>query len=157
MGPSHFQRRCESQFFHARGGLAGNVNWGHIRSNPIPLLMRWTRLLTVIAVAVAGCSTTDAAPPPGDYAPARFTDPDRVSKMQAAKPAIDSLFQTFAQQNRVPGIAFGVLIDGRLVHRCVAGVRDISTYAPFDSVSVFRIASMTKSFTSLSILKLRDD
>ena len=119
--------------------------------------MRWTRFLTVIAVVVAGCSTTDAAPPPGDYAPARFADPDRVSKLQAAKPAIDSLFQAFAQQNRVPGIAYGVLIDGRLVHRGVAGVRDISTNAPVDSVSVFRIASMTKSFTALSILKLRDE
>src|SRR5688572_425627 len=145
LGPSHFQRRCEGQFFHARGGLAGNANRGHIRSNLLPLLMRWTRFLTVIAVAVAGCSTTDAAPPPGDYAPARFTDPDRVSKLQAAMPVIDSLFRAFARQNRVPGIAYGVLIDGRLVHRGVAGVRDISTNAPVDSVSVFRIASMTKS------------
>ena len=119
--------------------------------------MRWTRFLTVIAVVVAGCSTTDAAPPPVDYAPARFADPDRVSKLQAAKPAIDSLFQAFAQQNRVPGIAYGVLIDGRLVHRGVAGVRDISTNAPVDSMSVFRIASMTKSFTALAILKLRDE
>ena len=119
--------------------------------------MRWTRFLTVIAVAVAGCSTTDAAPPPGDYAPARFADPDRGTKLLSALPAIDSLFSAFATSNRVPGIAYGVLIDGKLVHRGTAGLRDVATGAPVDSASVFRIASMTKSFTALSILKLRDE
>ena len=38
-----------------------------------------------------------------------------------------------------------------------AGVRDISSHAPVDTNSVFRIASMTKSFTAASILMLRDE
>jgi CubicO group peptidase (beta-lactamase class C family) len=75
----------------------------------------------------------------------------------AAMPAIDSLFRTFAASNRVPGIAYGILVDGRIVHRGTVGVREIASNAPVDSVSVFRIASMTKSFTALSILKLRDE
>ena len=41
--------------------------------------------------------------------------------------------------------------------RGFAGYRDIATKAPVDADTVFRIASMTKSFTAMSILKLRDD
>ena len=75
----------------------------------------------------------------------------------AAMPGIDSLFRAFASSNHVPGIAYGILIDGQLVHRGTAGVRHIASSAAVDSISVFRIASMTKSFTALSILKLRDE
>src|SRR5262249_21939050 len=37
------------------------------------------------------------------------------------------------------------------------GVRDVASGAPVDPDTIFRIASMTKSFTALAILKLRDD
>ena len=114
---------------------------------------------------VVGCTSTDAAPAaapaapggPGDYSPARFTDPARVQKLQSAFSAIDALFSTFAKANHVPGIAYGIIIDGKLAHAGTAGLRDVETNAPVDSASVFRIASMTKSFTALAILKLRDD
>jgi CubicO group peptidase (beta-lactamase class C family) len=111
----------------------------------------------LLLLAFVGCSSSDAAPGPGDYTPARFADPDRGSKLLAAMAAIDSMFIAFARDNRVPGIAYGVIIDGRVVHRGTAGLRHIANNAPVDSVSVFRIASMTKSFTALSILKLRDE
>jgi CubicO group peptidase (beta-lactamase class C family) len=111
----------------------------------------------VLALATIGCASSDAAPGPGDYAPARFPDPDRVNKLRTALPAIDSLFSAFQKANHVPGIAYGVLIDGQLVHTGTAGLRDVEGNAPVDSASVFRIASMTKSFTALSILKLRDE
>jgi CubicO group peptidase (beta-lactamase class C family) len=57
----------------------------------------------------------------------------------------------------VPGIAYGIIIDGRVVHIGTAGLRNVETKAPVDTQTVFRIASMTKSFTALAILKLRDD
>lgn len=111
----------------------------------------------ILTVLVVGCSGADGTPAPGDYMPARFADPDRVTRLRAALPAVDSIFLQFAKTNRVPGIAYGVLIDGQLVHTGTAGLRDIATNLPVDSASVFRIASMTKSFTALSILKLRDE
>ena len=127
--------------------------------------MRFQALVLIVA---AGCSSTDAdrtsAPATsdvpfahGDYSPARFADPARLEKLQTAFPAVDALFSAFAKANHVPGIAFGVIIDGKLAHSGTAGLRDIEGSAPVDSASVFRIASMTKSFTALSILKLRDD
>src|SRR5688572_31705962 len=115
------------------------------------------RYFTFVVLAAISCSSSNASPGPADYAPARFTDPNRVTKLTSALPAIDSLFSAFATANHVPGIAYGVLIDGQLVHRGTAGLRDVEGNARVDSASVFRIASMTKSFTALSILKLRDE
>ena len=57
----------------------------------------------------------------------------------------------------MPGIAYGVLIDGQLVHTGGVGVRDLASRSPITPDTVFRIASMTKSFTALCILKLRDE
>jgi len=132
----------------------------YIRDNLSPALMRWIRRVgpvLTLAVAAASCRRTDAAHEPADYAPARFSDSARVTRLSAALPGIDSLFNAFARNGRVPGIAYGVLIDGQLVHTGTAGMRDLANNAPVDSASVFRIASMTKSFTALSILKLRDE
>ena len=116
--------------------------------------MRW---FAFALIAVAGCASSDAAPGPGDYSPARFADTARLQKLQSAFPTVDSLFTAFAKANHVPGIAYGVIIDGKLAHTGTTGLRDVEGNAPVDSASVFRIASMTKSFTALSILKLRDD
>jgi CubicO group peptidase (beta-lactamase class C family) len=92
-----------------------------------------------------------AAPPP------RFTDPDRRAKLEKAFPEIDRIVDEFATTNHVPGAAWGVIIDGELAHAGVTGYRDLASKAPVTKDSVFRIASMTKSFTAISILKLRDE
>lgn len=82
---------------------------------------------------------------------------DRLARIRRVFPEVDRAFAAFAADGHVPGIAYGVLLDGRLVHTGVAGVRDVMTKAPVTEDTVFRIASMTKSFTALAILKLRDD
>jgi CubicO group peptidase (beta-lactamase class C family) len=51
----------------------------------------------------------------------------------------------------------GVIIDGELAWVKTAGVRDVDNKAPVTPNTVFRIASMTKSFTAMAILKLRDE
>jgi len=88
--------------------------------------------------------------------PARFNDPDRVVKLQRALPAVDSVMRAFAAANKVPGIAYGVIVDGRLLHVAAVGLREVPPKAMVDTSTVFRIASMTKSFTALSVLQLRD-
>lgn len=88
--------------------------------------------------------------------PAAFADPARAARLRAAFPAIDRLVRDFVQRSAVPGAAWGMIIDGDLAHVGVAGVRETSTSAPVDTATVFRIASMTKSFTAAAILQLRD-
>src|SRR5262245_13300588 len=88
---------------------------------------------------------------------AGFADPGRRAKLAAAFADIDRLFTEFAKTSHVPGAAWSIVIDGELAHSGTAGVRDVRTNAAVDSETVFRIASMTKSFTAVAILKLRDD
>jgi CubicO group peptidase (beta-lactamase class C family) len=83
--------------------------------------------------------------------------PDRRAKLAGAFTDVDRLFTDYVRNGRLPGAAWGIVIDGELAHSGAAGVRDIVTKTPVDADTVFRIASMTKSFTALSILKLRDD
>jgi CubicO group peptidase (beta-lactamase class C family) len=83
--------------------------------------------------------------------------PDRVERLMSAMPAIDQLIRDYAQREHIPGAAWGVIIDGGLAHVGVFGHRDLATKAPVDTSTVFRIASMTKSFTAMAILRLRDE
>ena len=88
--------------------------------------------------------------------PAALGAQDRLDRLRAAFPAIDSLMRAHAERTHVPGIAYGVVVDGRLVHVGTHGLREAPSRAPVDSTTVFRIASMTKSFTAAAILQLRD-
>ena len=85
------------------------------------------------------------------------TDPARLAKLTSALPEIDRLMSAFAANAKVPGIAYGIVVDGKVLHIGTAGLRDVSANARVDTNTVFRIASMTKSFTALAILKLRDE
>ena len=111
--------------------------------------MRWIAALGVWAAAAVYAS--DAYPPP------RFTDPDRVRKLESALPEIDRIFREYAAERKIPGMVWGVVIDGRLAHVATIGVRDRGSQAQVTPGTAFRIASMTKSFTVLAILKLRDE
>ena len=97
-----------------------------------------------------------AAPAPAAQSPTPASS-TRAETLKKALPEIDRLFAAFARTNRVPGIAYGVLVDGKLVHSGFPGTRERQSMAPVTSDTVFRIASMTKSFTALAILRLRDE
>ncbi|MEI6374123.1 MAG: serine hydrolase domain-containing protein [Actinomycetes bacterium] len=56
----------------------------------------------------------------------------------------------------VPGIAFGLLRDGELLHTGGVGQRVLGESEVPVANTVFRIASMTKSFTAAAVLLLRD-
>jgi CubicO group peptidase (beta-lactamase class C family) len=89
--------------------------------------------------------------------PPVFTDPQRRARLAVAFPEIDRIVAAMAQQTRRPGAVLGVVIDGELAHVATAGVQDLGTNGAVTADSVFRIASMTKSFTAMAILILRDE
>jgi CubicO group peptidase (beta-lactamase class C family) len=113
--------------------------------------MKAALFMVVFAVSVSPQTLSYKAPPP------RFADPDRRAKLEKVFPEIDRLFQEFAAGNHVPGAAWGIVIDGALAHTGVTGYRDLPSKSAVTPDSVFRIASMTKSFTAIAILKLRDE
>ncbi len=113
--------------------------------------MMWKLAVVLIAGLFAQSAPTFKAPEP------RFADPGRRAKLEKAFPEIDRLFQEYAVSAHVPGAAWGIIIDGELAHTGVTGYRDVPSKASVTPDSVFRIASMTKSFTAIAILKLRDE
>ena len=93
----------------------------------------------------------------GSLPPPRFADPERAPKLAAAFPEIERLFNSWVERVHAPGAVMGIIIDGELVWVKTAGVREAKDRAGVTPDTAFRIASMTKSFTALSILKLRDE
>jgi len=70
---------------------------------------------------------------------------------------IDTLLTDFAAASHVPGAVWGIVVGDRLVHSGATGFRELDARSAPNADTVFRIASMTKSFTAMSILKLRDE
>lgn len=91
------------------------------------------------------------------YLSPTFNDADRLLKLKAVFPEIDAIYQQYAKENHFPGYAYGIILDGKLVHIGCEGVMDREKRDPVTAHSMFRIASMTKSFVAMAILKLRDE
>lgn len=75
----------------------------------------------------------------------------------AAMLEIDRAMENYRLDAHIPGMVWAVVQDGKVIHVNAAGVQDIDAKRPVTADTLFRIASMTKAFTALSILKLRDD
>jgi len=69
---------------------------------------------------------------------------------------VDSIYKTYAATHHVPGLVYGIVADGRLIHTGAFGHANIARNISATAQSVYRIASMTKSFTAMAILSLRD-
>lgn len=81
---------------------------------------------------------------------------ETTARIAATAPAVAELAAAFAEREHLPGLAYGVVAAGRLVYAGATGHADLATAAPADAGTLFRIASMTKSFTAAAILQLRD-
>ncbi|ANY20503.1 D-alanyl-D-alanine-carboxypeptidase/endopeptidase AmpH precursor [Tsuneonella dongtanensis] len=70
---------------------------------------------------------------------------------------IHAIYETDRVAAHVPGTVYGIVSDGKLVFVEGLGTRDPKTGVPVDAYTRFRIASMSKAFTGLAILHLRDE
>ena len=76
--------------------------------------------------------------------------------LKAAISNADEFFAKYTDDKKIPGIAYGLIKDGQLIHVGGFGETVINSGSVPNGESVFRIASMTKSFTATAILILRD-
>ncbi len=84
------------------------------------------------------------------------TGTQRIKNIEAALPVIDKIFKEYADKNYLPGLIYGLVVDGKLMHTSSIGYTNPDKKIPVTPQSNFRIASMTKSFTAMAVLKLRD-
>lgn len=71
--------------------------------------------------------------------------------------ALDSHFARVADRDHVPGIAYGVMLEGRLAHSGGVGIARTSLDQAPQGDTPSRICSMTKSFVAAALLLLRDE
>ncbi|MBP7779708.1 MAG: beta-lactamase family protein [Acidobacteria bacterium] len=107
--------------------------------------MTATPLVRVVVAALVVCAATSLVPAAAE------------AQSAATLAAVDRAMEHYRLDAHIPGMVWGIVKDGRLVHVKGAGVQDLEAKRPVTPDTRFRIASMTKAFTALSILRLRDD
>jgi CubicO group peptidase (beta-lactamase class C family) len=86
-----------------------------------------------------------------------FNDSLRIQKLKKTQQVVDKIYKDYAREKNFPGFTYAIIADGSLLYSGNVGYTDVNKKIPVNNSSAFRIASMTKSFTTLAILKLRDD
>lgn len=84
------------------------------------------------------------------------TTNNQADAIKAFLPTIDQICKEFAEKNHLPSLVYGLVVNGQLVHSGNIGVINTITQTTANNQSVYRIASMSKSFTAMAILQLRD-
>ena len=92
----------------------------------------------------------------GQYLSAKLPETNTSAALLAHKSYIDSTVLRYAEENHLPGIAYGVVMNGQLVYANYSGYANLAQKIPASAQTAFRIASMSKSFTAMAILILRD-
>ncbi|EOR92801.1 Beta-lactamase class C and other penicillin binding protein [Arcticibacter svalbardensis MN12-7] len=81
---------------------------------------------------------------------------DQTASILSTIPAIDSIYQVYQDKYHLPGVAYGIIYNGKLIYSGNRGYSNLDKKYAVSGQSEFRIASMTKSFVSTAILQLRD-
>src|SRR4249919_1190322 len=71
-----------------------------------------------------------------NYQPATFADPGRMEKIMQAFPIIDKIFKDYADSNHLPGVAYGLVVDGKLIYKNNLGYTDTEKKIPVTSSSL---------------------
>jgi CubicO group peptidase (beta-lactamase class C family) len=82
------------------------------------------------------------------------TVPSPVTELSAQ---LESRARAFVREYRLPGVAAGVVHGGELVWSSGAGFADVGAGRAPDASTLYRIASITKTFTGTAIMQLRDE
>jgi CubicO group peptidase (beta-lactamase class C family) len=121
-----------------------------------------TRLTALAAIFVLWMPGQAHASNPSEAGGDRQSAPHLLGQERRALPpevtaAIDRSFEDYRLDAHIPGLVYGIVVDGQLVHVGASGVQDLDSGRRVGPDTLFRIASMTKAFTALTVLKLRDD
>ncbi len=91
-----------------------------------------------------------------NYQAPSFSTDDQIEKVKGAASQFEEIFVNNAEERNIPGIAYGVVVGDSLVLAGASGVLELESKRPSSAQAAFRIASMTKSFTAMAIIQLRD-
>jgi CubicO group peptidase (beta-lactamase class C family) len=130
------------------------------------------RTLCLLGCLLTGCAAPRATAParaaqttpaPAQSIPAALPwqppklDSARRAQFDKLVPELDKWLAEDQRANGAPGLGVGIVLSGETVYAKGFGLRDIEGQKPFTEATPFPIASITKSFTAMAILKLRDE
>jgi CubicO group peptidase (beta-lactamase class C family) len=72
-------------------------------------------------------------------------------------PQLEAKAASFVKENRLPGAAVGVVHENKLVWSKGIGFADVKKKRRADPKTLYRIASITKTFTATAVMQLRDE
>lgn len=128
--------------------------------NQLLFLLMMTGLWSCNQDTPASAASQEIRPEPrvgNTYVPAAFVTDNRQEQIQSIRTKLHELFTDYAKSQNIPGIAYGIVVDNELVIDSALGVINLEHQTPATTRSAFRIASMTKSFTAMAIMKLMED
>ncbi len=94
------------------------------------------------------------APAPPDMA---FTDPARAAKVAALGPKLEALVDREMAESHPPSLAVALVVDGKVAHVVVRGEADKKSHRKASRETLYRVGSITKTFTATALLALRDE
>jgi CubicO group peptidase (beta-lactamase class C family) len=122
------------------------------------------KLFVLFIILSVGCSSkktkeTESVPSTSvqRYSIPHFQDSTSFTRLESLFPIIDKIYRDYAEKNHFPALSYGVIAGGKLIYSNSVGTANLATKTTSTSQSLFRIASMSKSFTAMAILKLRDE
>ena len=86
-----------------------------------------------------------------------FTDQARAAKVAGLGPKLEALVDREMAEARPPSLAVALVVDGRLAHVVVRGEADKKTHRKATRDTLYRVGSITKTFTATALLALRDE
>ncbi len=124
-----------------------------------------TRLRFIVIIMLFGCKPdvqqiplpTKSINVSSSYKPEFFDLDTRLEQIHSIQPQLHQRIEEYAKEKNIPAIAYGVVVDNQLVVDSAIGYINLEKQIPATTVSAFRIASMTKSFTAMAIMKLIED
>ncbi len=85
-----------------------------------------------------------------------FIDKERINRVKATAKHVESMYQEFVEDKNIPGLAYGVVLDGQLIYANGIGLANIEQNISANPQTLFRTASLSKNFTAIAIFQLRD-
>ena len=123
-------------------------------------------ILTILVIFTLSCKQEEPRPAEGkdenrrfstNYFPPVFLVDQRAEKIKSIASELQKMMEEHAKERNIPGIAYGIVVDDELVLASATGLMKVEENVMASTRSSFRIASMSKSFTAMAIMKLRDE
>lgn len=126
-----------------------------------PVLPRTPPRRIIFICALTGCLALPAAGPLHGAAPPRDTAPAKgaagAPDLRPAWKRLDEFMERERRAQNIPGIALALTDRDRLLRVATYGYANLDARAPLTPGHLLEIGSITKAFTSIALLQLRDE